>query len=131
MAILATSLVKALLFLPSPNLSQHAIDPIQYSENDPWLIDLFREVFVNAIFTVCLLVSPELLKLNKIPFPLVFLSFFVNTIGSSFKVDSQGKGSVFAPSIIYALRSVSKWEEVPIGQSAHMLGPVLGGMVGG
>lgn len=115
------------LFLPA-YVSLHAIDPVIYSEKNPWVVDFTREIFVNALFTVGLLVIPELLKINGIRRG--FTLFILYPI-YSFGVDAGGMASVFSPDVIYALRCVSKHEEVPLTQWSHMLGPIVGGILGG
>ena len=87
-----------------------------------------RETFANALFTVGLLVIPELLRINGIRRGYALLILYPIY---SLSVDADGKASVFGPNLIYALRCVSKHEEVPITQWSHLLGPILGGIVGG
>lgn len=128
-AIAGAALAKVLL--PSAyGLSNHAVDPIIYSEGHAWLYDLAKEVVVNAFFTVIVLVLPQLLRLNRLPCPglltlLALYPLFNAAVGAS------GTASAFGPDVVYALRCVTRREEVPIGQSQHMIGPILGGVVGG
>mmetsp|Transcript_27849 Transcript_27849/g.50363 ORF Transcript_27849/g.50363 Transcript_27849/m.50363 type:complete len:278 (+) Transcript_27849:277-1110(+) len=114
--------------LPAATFTSFAIDPVIYSERNPWIVDLVRETFVNALFTVGLLVIPELLRINGIRRGYALLILYPLY---SFSVDADGKASVFGPNLIYSLRCVSKHEEVPITQWSHLLGPILGGVVGG
>ena len=71
---------------------------------------------------------PELLKINGIRRGFTLLILYPVY---SFGVDAVGTASVFGPNIIYALRCVSKHEEVPFTQWSHMLGPIIGGILGG
>lgn len=114
--------------LPAAIITSFAIDPVIYSERNPWIVDLVRETLVNALFTVGLLVIPELLRINGIRRGYALLILYPLY---SFSVDADGKASVFGPNLIYSLRCVSKHEEVPITQWSHLLGPILGGVVGG
>mmetsp|Transcript_3961 Transcript_3961/g.8746 ORF Transcript_3961/g.8746 Transcript_3961/m.8746 type:complete len:291 (-) Transcript_3961:214-1086(-) len=116
------------LLLPTAIFASYAIDPVIYSEKNPWVVDLVRETFVNALFTVGLLVVPELLRINGIRRGYALLMLYPLY---SFGVDAEGKASVFGPNLIYSLRCVSKHEEVPIAQWSHLLGPILGGVAGG
>mmetsp|Transcript_29857 Transcript_29857/g.61918 ORF Transcript_29857/g.61918 Transcript_29857/m.61918 type:complete len:323 (+) Transcript_29857:105-1073(+) len=115
------------IFLPS-SISRHAIEPIIYSEKNHWIVDFTKETFINAIFTVGILVIPELLKINGVKRGVALLILYPIY---SFGVDAEGTASVFGPNVIYALRCVSKHEEVPLTQSSHMLGPIVGGLLGG
>jgi len=45
-----------------------------------------------------------------------------------YSVDSAGTGSVFSPNVLYALRCDG---EIPLEQYPHMIGPILGGLLGG
>lgn len=116
------------LFLPAATFSSHAIDPVIYSERNPWAVDFMRETLVNALFTVGLLVTPELLRINGIRRGYALLILYPLY---SFSVDAGGKASVFGPNLIYSLRCVNTYEEVPITQWCHLLGPILGGILGG
>ncbi len=87
-----------------------------------------RETIINAIFTVGILVIPELLKINGVKRGVALLILYPIY---SFGTDAEGTASVFGPNVIYALRCVSKHEEVPLTQSSHMLGPIVGGLLGG
>lgn len=116
-------------FLIRMTLSQTAVEPILYFEDDsPWAVDLCLEIFVNALYSVAVIVLPELCKLNRIPLAVVNLCLYPLF---SFAVDGRGTGSAFGPNVVYALWCVSRKEEVPFRQSSHMLGPVLGGILGG
>mmetsp|Transcript_24099 Transcript_24099/g.50451 ORF Transcript_24099/g.50451 Transcript_24099/m.50451 type:complete len:297 (+) Transcript_24099:372-1262(+) len=108
--------------------TSYAIDPIIYSERNPWVVDLVRETFVNALFTVGLLVIPELFRINGIRRGYALLILYPLY---SFSVDADGKASVFGPNLIYSLKWSSEHEEVPITQWSHLLGPILGGIFGG
>ena len=110
------------------SMSKHAIDPVIYSETNPWIVDFARETIINAIFTVGLLVIPEILKINGIRRGFALLILYPVY---SFGTDAAGTASVFGPNVIYALRCVSKHEEVPLTQSSHMLGPIIGAILGG
>lgn len=116
------------LFLPAAIFTTRAIDPVIYSERNPWVVDFVRETLVNALFTVGLLVIPELLRINGIRRGYALLILYPLY---SFSVDADGTASVFGPNLIYSLRCVSKHEEVPITQWSHLLGPILGGVIGG
>ena len=116
------------LLLPSAIFAQYAIEPVTYSEKNPWIVDFVRETFVNTLFTVGLLVIPELLRINGIRRGYTLLIIYPLY---SFGVDADAKASVFGPNLIYALRCVSRHEEVPITQLSHLLGPILGGVIGG
>jgi len=115
------------LLLPA-FFTSYAIDPVIYSERNPWIVDLMSETLVNALFTVGLLVIPEILRINGIRRGYALLILYPLY---SFSVDAVGKASVFGPNLIYSLRCVSRQEEVPIAQWSHLLGPILGGIIGG
>lgn len=115
------------IVFPTRIFSYHAIDPVIYSEKSLWVVDVVRETLVNAIFTVGMLVIPELLRINGIRRGYALLILYPIY---SFSVDADGKASVFGPNLIYALSCVSKHEEVP-PQVSHLLGPILGGILGG
>lgn len=103
------------------------IDPVIYSEKN--VLDAFiREIFVNALFTVGLLVIPELLRINGMRRGYALLILYPLY---SFSVDIDGMASLFGPNSIYSLRFISKHEEVPLTQWAHLVGPILGSIVGG
>jgi len=115
------------LLLPK-DLASYAIDPISYSESNLWIVDFLREIFVNTLFVVGLLVVPELLQINGIERKyalLVLLPLY------SFSVDADSNGSVFSPNTLYALRYVTKHEEIPFAQWSHLLGPIIGGILSG
>lgn len=103
-----------------------SLEPINYALNHSWVLDLLREIVVNCGFCVCLLVFPELFKLNHLP--QIWLTGLVLYPVYTFSVDSSGKSSALAPNIIYALRCHG---EVPITQYPHMIGPILGGLLAG
>lgn len=113
--------------LPASTFTSFA-NPIIYSEQAPWLVDFVRETLVNAAFTVGLLVVPELLRINGIRRGYVLLILYPLY---SFGVDADGKASVFGPNLVYSLIIARKHHEVPIAQWSHLLGPILGGVVGG
>ena len=115
------------LFLPH-TLEKYAINPITYSETNLWIIDFLREVFVNTIFSVGILVIPELLKINGIKRGYALLILYPLY---SFSVDADLNASTFSPNMLYALRYVNKHEEIPLKQWCHVLGPVIGGVLGG
>lgn len=120
-AVLAAFLVRA-------TLSQAAVEPILYSEDRPWAVDLVLEIVVNALYSVAVVVLPELCELNRVPTAVVNLCLYPLF---SFGVDGTGRGSTYSPNVVYALWCVSRQEEIPFRQSSHMLGPVLGGILGG
>jgi hypothetical protein len=115
------------LILPA-SMSRHAIEPVVYAENNPWIVDVMREILINAIFTVALLAIPEILKINGIRRGFALLLLYPVY---SFAVDAEASASVFGPNLIYSLRCVSKHEEVPLTQWPHMIGPIIGGVIGG
>ena len=118
----------AFFILQQFTLSSGCIDPVIYSEKH--VLDAFlREIFVNALFTIGLLVIPELLRINGIRRGYVLLILYPLY---SFSVDVDGmQASVFGPNTIYSLRIISKHEEVPLTQWAHLVGPILGSILGG
>jgi hypothetical protein len=116
------------IVLPTKLFSSYALEPVIYSEKSLWVVDVVRETLVNALFTVGLLVIPELLRINGIRRGFALLILYPIY---SFSVDAEGKASVFGPNLIYALSCVSKHEEVPLAQVSHLLGPMLGGILGG
>jgi len=61
-----------------------------YSEEGPWLVDMLRETFVNALFVVGLLVVPELLRINGVRRGYALLILYPIY---SFGVDADGKVS--------------------------------------
>ena len=119
------------LALP-PSLVSHALDPVPYSEDRPWIADFVSEVIICAAFVISVRVVPELLWLNRyhwawittIVYPIFILS-----------VDAGGMGSALCPDLIYALQYIRQKEEgigaLPAGISSHVLGPILGGVLGG
>ena len=126
---LCVAVVVVLLRMVLPTfLAAHTLAPIVYSEDNPWIIDFIREVFVNALYSIGVLILPALLELNSLPNALVNLILYPLF---SFGVDSNGLGSTSGPNIIYALSYVSQREKIPFGQTSHLLGPILGGILGG
>lgn len=111
-------------------LLQHitTIDPIIYSERH--VIDSFlREILITTLFTIGLLVIPELLRINGIRRGYALLILYPLY---SFSVDSiDGVASVFGPNTIYSLRWIRLHEEVPLTQFPHLIGPILGGIFAG
>lgn len=110
-------------------IASHALEPIVYSEDRSWAFDFVRETLVTAGFTVGILVLPEILKVNsmskKLFCPILLLPLYL------YSVDGGDMGSAFSPDLIYALRCVSRYEELPLRQSSHLFGPMLGGFLGG
>jgi len=110
-------------------IASNALAPIVYSEERSWAYDFIRETLVTAGFTVSILVLPELLKVNSMSktffCPLFLLPLYL------YSVDGGDMGSAFSPDLIYALRCVSRYEELPLRQSSHLFGPMLGGFLGG
>ena len=90
------------LILPA-SMSRHAIEPVVYAENNPWIVDVMREILINAIFTVALLAIPEILKINGIRRGFALLLLYPVY---SFAVDAEASASVFGPNLIYSLRCV-------------------------
>jgi hypothetical protein len=115
------------LLLPEA-LARHAIDPVTYSESSPWIVDFFREIFVNTLFVVGLLVLPELLKINGIKRGFALLVLYPLY---SFSVDADSNSSVFSPNTLYMLRICQRHEDLPLTQWNHLLGPIIGGVIGG
>lgn len=110
-------------------LAGYAIDPISYSEKNRWIEDFLREIFVNTLFVVSLLVIPALLQINGIKrrgFALLALYPLY-----SFSVDANSNSSVFSPNMLYTLRYVNKHEDIPLAQWSHVLGPMIGGLFAG
>ena len=109
-------------------LEGYAIDPITYSESNPWIEDFLREIFITTLFVVGLLIIPSLLQINGIKRGYALLALYPLY---SFSVDGNSTGSVFSPNMLYALRFVNKHEEVPFAQWSHVLGPMIGGIIAG
>lgn len=103
-------------------------DPIIYVEDDLWLIDLIREIIINAAFTVSILAAPEILKLNKIPRALLLLFILPLYL---YSVDSVNTSSSFGPDVLYALRCESVNDDLSLRHSPHVIGPLIGGFFGG
>jgi len=114
--------------LPFAMITSYATEPVVYAESNPFVVDCMLETISNAFWTVGLLVVPELLRINGIR---RWYAIFIICPLYSMGVDADGKPSVFSPNLIYALRCVVKHEEVPITQFSHLLGPILGGILGG
>eukprot|EP00815_Leptocylindrus_aporus_P009624 CAMPEP_0116063438 /NCGR_PEP_ID=MMETSP0322-20121206/8422_1 /TAXON_ID=163516 /ORGANISM="Leptocylindrus danicus var. apora, Strain B651" /LENGTH=367 /DNA_ID=CAMNT_0003549071 /DNA_START=271 /DNA_END=1374 /DNA_ORIENTATION=+ len=117
------------LFLPGV-VASHTLAPIVYSEDESYLLNLLRETAVTSAFCVGLLVIPVLLHLNKMP---VFLfSTLILSPLYLISVDIHTEmASSFSPDLIYALRCVSRHEEMPLRQSGHLFGPMIGGAIAG
>ena len=118
--------------LSSYILKSPSLEPISYNSDTTWLIALIREIFINTIYCVSILVLPEFFKLNKISkfyLPMAMIPIFL------FSVDSSGKGSSFAPEMIYAFTYLldHKKEDwyFSFHQSPHLLGPLIGGFFAG
>lgn len=120
--------VYALRVILPKALEGYAIDPITYSESNPWLVDFLREIFITTLFVVGLLIIPALLQINGIKRGYALLALYPLY---SFSVDANLTGSVFSPNMLYALRFVNKYEEVPFAQWSHVLGPMIGGIIAG
>ncbi|KAL3771869.1 hypothetical protein ACHAW5_003214 [Stephanodiscus triporus] len=112
------------LFIPS----SCALESEMYSEESLWLVDVMRETFVNALFTVGLLVIPELLRINGIRRGFALLILYPVY---SFGVDADGKASIFGPNVIYSLSCANTSKALSLMQSSHLIGPMLGGILGG
>lgn len=137
LSILALHYAANMLPISSAN-SLELLKPICYDDSNPWIVELIQEVFVNALFCVGILVLPEVFKLNNIPrFFLLFIMLPIYNFG----VDAGGRGSTFAPEILYALntcladgvifRTSATVGETSLRNSSHILGPLLGGLLGG
>ena len=88
------------VFLSHCILNTSSFEPISYNSDTTWLIALMREIFINATYCISILVLPEIFKLNKISYfyiPMVMTPIYLSS------VDSIGRGSSFAPEMIYAL----------------------------
>mmetsp|Transcript_2693 Transcript_2693/g.3839 ORF Transcript_2693/g.3839 Transcript_2693/m.3839 type:complete len:286 (+) Transcript_2693:74-931(+) len=110
-------------------LAGYAINPISYSEKNRWIEDFLREIFVNTLFVVSLLVIPALLQINGIKRRGVALLALYPLY--SFSVDANSNSSVFSPNMLYALCYVNKHEDIPLAQWSHVLGPMIGGLFAG
>ena len=127
--LVPTSGVWALKKLLLPEvLASYAIEPISYSESNPWIMDFLSEILVNTFFIVGLLVIPELLQINGIKRGFALMVLYPLY---SFSVDADSNGSVFSPNTLYALRYVNKQDEVPFAQWSHLLGPIVSGIISG
>jgi hypothetical protein len=104
-----------------------------------WLASLATEAALSALLVVGLRVVPELLRLNRVrgPVPLWTFALVVWPLGLVSVDGRGGGGSCFAPDLAYALHLAGRgggvapqggWGGVP---SSHLLGPVVGGWVGG
>jgi len=119
--------------LSSYILTSSSLEPISYNSDTTWLIALIREIFINTLYCVSILVLPEFFKLNKLSkfyIPLVMVPIHL------FSVDSSGKGSSFAPEMIYAFTYLLDYQEkedwyFSFHQSPHLLGPLIGGFFAG
>lgn len=126
-AVLGVTLSYSILKLSS-------FEAISYNSDTSWLIALIREIFINTMYCVSALVLPEIFKLNKLPtflIPTLMIPVYM------FSVDSSGKGSSFAPEMIYAFTYLLDYHNkrgdwyVSFHQSPHLLGPLIGGFVAG
>lgn len=106
-------------------ISSLALDPMEYSQGGDWLLDLVRQVAVTAAFTVAMLVVPVALQLNYLPGWLLIIILYPLF---NFGVDESGMGESFAPN---ALLSLAVLEGRPSPALYHLVGSVLGGMLGG
>ena len=107
----------------------HTLSPIIFSEDNFWVADFLRETVVTAVFCIGMLVLPEISRLNKLPVVLTTTLLLIPVF--LYSVDAEGMGSSFSPDLVYALRLLSRHEEVPLRQSSHLFGPMLGGALGG
>ena len=92
-----------------------------------WLASLATEAALSALLVVGLRVVPELLRLNRVrgPVPLWTFALVVWPLGLV-SVDGRGGGEAASP-LTWPMPSTSR-AGVP---SSHLLGPVVGGWVGG
>ena len=110
-------------------VATNALSPLIFSEDNFWITDFLREAFITAMFCIGMLVLPEMFRLNK--FPIIICTTIIFIPVYLYSVDAEGMGSSFSPDLIYALRLLSRYEEVPLRQSSHLFGPMLGGALGG
>lgn len=89
------------------------------------LQDLCCEILVTTIFTVAILVLPVFCQLNHVPkwsMTLVLYPLF------NFAVDGSGMASAFSPNMLLATSVLS---HQPILSIVHLIGSIIGGIVGG
>jgi hypothetical protein len=102
-----------------------------------------REVLVNALFSIALLVVPVLLKLNHVPpywcvvvmYPL--FNFAVDTASGSGSM-GMGMGSSLAPNMLLAMSALRNENDIfsPVVTVSPnlilgLVGSIVGGLVGG
>jgi hypothetical protein len=94
--------------------------------------DFARETVVTALFTISLLVLPEIFALNKMP-PVSTTGFCMIPL-YLISVDTQGLGSTFAPNVLYSFQAVVNpaMSSSLLGQSlSRLAGVICGGIVAG
>jgi hypothetical protein len=141
----------------SDDFLAEALSPIVYhsTPSRPFLVDLGCEILASMVLSVSLLVLPELCHLNQwskvLVMPLVMLPVLYGTGAFLANVDGSHQGSAFAPNILYALHCVNTatihqvqrrakrggylsflfHDNLPLKQMSHILGPIVGGALGG
>lgn len=135
----------------SKELLAEAVGPIVYQTAvRPFFVDLMCEIIANALFSMFILVLPDLCHLNRLSksiiMPLFMWPLFYGSGSFLANVDGARQGSTYSPNILYALHCINSshrqtrsggWfsfllqENLPRKQMSHILGPLLGGALGG
>jgi hypothetical protein len=139
-------LSKVILFVtPLKEVQALSFSPIVYTEKEDiasWMFGLIMEIFANALLCIPILVLPVLFSLNGIPLALrpIIASQFMNFTSKWFHVDHKGGTSTYSPTLFYGLywihSSITNNKKqlqtiIPWEQSCHLIGPLLGGQLGG
>lgn len=137
-----------LLFAQFEEIQKLTFSPIIYSEEEyftSWLFALIMEALANALLCIPILVLPELFSLNGIPRALrpIIAAHFMSFTGRIFRVDHTGGTTTYSPTLLYGFywinnnnyNNINNQPQlhtiIPWGQSCHLIGPLLGGVLGG
>jgi hypothetical protein len=132
-------------FTPLKEIQAMSFSPIVFAEKEDmtsWIFGLIMEVFANALLCIPILVLPILFSLNGIPLVLrpIIASQFTNVFSNLLHVDHNGGASSYSPALCYGFYWIHNNNTnvkhqlqtiIPLEQSCHLIGPLLGGMLGG
>ena len=106
--------------------------PVEYP-HDRLIFNFAFEALITACFVVVILVVPELWKINKQPTSFLRKELFTALVLTPFYLINVGGGfgSTFSPESLYALCSYGSRGSLPVSQTLHLVGPLLGSLLGG
>lgn len=99
--------------------------PIQY-EGGNIIVSVLLEIVLVALFVIAVIVLPVLLEVNRRP--VEWLTAFIFPL---LLIRVAGQTITFNPAVNYALWYVSGTTPAGRLQLEHLVGPIVGGVVGG